>query len=112
MDSKSNIPQFTGAAYNSWAYKIQYGLVEKRLISAVCDFKGRAMVACPVPITPLAQGVLALLPAPDRTIARDENIYETTKRNSEIEKWLEMDLDAQAIRSYNHQSLWFHWKTI
>ena len=97
MENKSYIPKFTGASYNNWAVKILYGLVEKRLISVVCEFKTRPKVDCPVPITPLAQGVLALLPAAERTIARDENASEVTVRNAEIEKWMELDLDAQAF---------------
>ena len=94
---KTNIPQFNGAAYTTWALKIQFGLVEKRLISAVCDFKGRARVICPARIMPLAQGDLLLLSLEDRVIARDENGVDIIARETEIEKWLDMDLDAQAF---------------
>ena len=69
---KTHIPQFNGAAYTTWALKIQFGLVEKRLITAVCDFKGRASVVCPARIMPLDQGELLLLTLEERVIARDE----------------------------------------
>ena len=94
---KTNIPQFNGAAYSTWALKIQFGLVEKRLITVVCDFKGRARVICPARIMPLAQGALLLLPLADRAVARDENGLDISAREAEIEKWLDMDLDAQAF---------------
>ena len=75
---KSHIPQFNGAAYTTWALKIQFGLVEKRLISAICDFKGRARVICPARILPLAQGDLSLLTLEDRVISRTENAADIT----------------------------------
>lgn len=68
---ESNIFEFTGAEYASWAMKIQFGLLQERLISTVMDFKGKPRVICPAPITPLAQGVFANLPATDRGNARD-----------------------------------------
>ena len=55
MDNKSNIPQFTGAEYNSWASKIQYALIEKNLHSVVFDFRGTARKPCPAVIGSLTQ---------------------------------------------------------
>ena len=46
---------------------------------------------------PLAQGALLLLPLADRAIAREENGVDITAREAKIEKWLDMDLDAQAF---------------
>ena len=94
---KTHIPQFDGASYTTWALKIQFGLVEKRLITAVCDFKGRARVVCPARIMPLAQGDLLLLTLEERVVARDENTAEITARETEIQIWMDMDLDAQAF---------------
>ena len=83
---KTNIPQFNGATYTTWALKIQFGLVEKRLISAVCDFKGRARVICPARIMPLTQGDLLLFSLEDRVIARDDNGVDIIARETKIEK--------------------------
>ena len=94
---KTHIPQFNGAAYTTWALKIQFGLVEKRLITAVCDFKGRAIVVCPAHIMPLDQGELLLLTLEERVIARDEHTAEITARENAIQNWMDMDLDAQAF---------------
>ena len=94
---KTHIPQFDGASYTTWALKIQFGLVEKRLITAVCDFKGRARVVCPARIMPLAQGDLLLLTLEERVAARDENTAEIAARETEIQIWMDMDLDAQAF---------------
>ena len=46
---------------------------------------------------PLAQRDLLLLSLEDRVIARDENGVDIIARETEIEKWLDMDLDAQAF---------------
>ena len=97
MENKSNIFQFSVAACTSWALQIHYGLVGKRLITAVYDFKGKTMVACPARITPLAQRVLALMFVADRAIARDDNLVKITNRECEIEKWLDMDVGAKAF---------------
>ena len=69
--NQTNIPQFTGPSYTPWALEIQFGLAMERLITAVCDFKGRARTTCPDCINPLAQGALLLLPLADREIARN-----------------------------------------
>ena len=55
-ETKSTIPQFMRAAYQSWATKLQYGLVEKEVIEWVCEFKEMSRVHCPALITPLTQG--------------------------------------------------------
>ena len=106
---KTHIPQFNGAAYTTWALKIKFGLVEKRLISAVCDFKGRARVICPARVMSLAHGALLLLPLDDRAFSRTENAGEITTREDGIQKWLNMDLDTQAlIVKYNGASKQTH----
>ena len=94
---KTHIPQFHGAAYTTWALKIQFGLVEKRLITAVCDFKGRPRFIFPAHIMLLDQGELLLLTLEERVIARDEHAAEIITREDDIQKWMDMDLDAQAF---------------
>ena len=94
---KTHIPQFNGAAYTTWALKIQFGLFEKRLISAVCDFKGRTRVIYSARIMALTQEALLLSPLEDRANNRTENAVELTTREDEIQKWLDMDPDAQVF---------------
>ena len=96
-DTNKNIFQFTGAKYTSWALKVQFGLFQKRLIRTVMDFKGQPRIICPAPIPPMAQGVLAILPAGDRATARDAHTVNIEDRQIEIDKWIEKDLDAQAF---------------
>ena len=60
-------------------------------------FKGRARVVCPACIMPLALGDLLLLTLEERVAARDENTAEIAARETEIQIWMDMDLDAQAF---------------
>ena len=62
MSDKSNIPQFTGASYKSWAFKCEYGLVEKKLHCIVMEFDGLAREPRPTPAEPLKQAALDALP--------------------------------------------------
>ena len=96
--NQSNIPEFTGSSYTTWALKIQYGLSRERLISAVCDFKGRPRTTCLDRINPLAQGVLLLLPMEEREDARNAHNLDMVRNDESIQKWLDMDLDAQSFR--------------
>ena len=91
------IPQFTGAAYQSWAFKLQFGLVEKDLHTVVCDFKGRARKPCPAVIGRLTQGELLLLPAGVRTATEQDRDADIDVRDAEIESWMDKDLKAQAF---------------
>lgn len=91
------IPQFTGAAYNAWAFKVEYGLIEKKLSSAVFDVEGRARKPCPVVIAPLTQGELILIPLDDRMVAKDEKREEIKTREAEIEAWIDRDMEARAF---------------
>ena len=68
------IPLFNGAAYQEWAYKVHFGLVDKKLNTLVFDMPGRARNPCPGVITPITQGFLLLLPLKDRNDTRDENL--------------------------------------
>ena len=38
MSDKSQIPQFTGANYTGWAFKVKYGLADKKLHCVVMDW--------------------------------------------------------------------------
>ena len=93
-DKKNMIPQFTGAAYQSWAFKLQFGLVEKDLHTVVCDFKGRVRKPCPAVIERLTQGELQLLPAAVRTASSQDRLTDIDVRDAEIETWMERDLKA------------------
>ena len=90
---RSTIPQFTGAAYQSWAYKVQFGLIEKEVHSVVFDFRGRARTPCPAVIEPLSSQALRTL---DSDAIVQMQIEEKT-RESEIDAWMAMDLKAQAF---------------
>ena len=94
---RSLIPQFTGAAYQGWAYKVKFGLIDKKLQSVVFDFSGRARKPCPGAITPTSQGELLLLPFDDRNVARDANRTEISARELEINAWIDLDMEAQAF---------------
>ena len=83
MDRNLNM-QFTSAAYTAWAFKVEYGLIEKKLSSAVFDVEGRAGKPCPVDIAPLTQGELILLLCDDRNGAKDE-------------AWIDKDMEARAL---------------
>ena len=96
-DSKSMIPQFTGAAYQSWAFKLLFGLVEKELHTGVCDFKGRARKPCPAVIECLTQGEFQLLLAAVRTASTQDRLTDIDVRDAEIETWMDRDLKAQAF---------------
>ena len=95
--NQSKILEFTGSSYTTWALKIQFGLSRERLISAVCDFKGRPRTTCPDRINPLAQGALLLLALEDREDARNAHTIDMKERDEEIQKWLDMDLGAQSF---------------
>lgn len=95
--SNKNIFQFTGAEYKSWALKVQFGLFQKRLIRTVMDFKDLPRIVCPARIPPMAQGALALIPATDRSAARDAHTESISERDLEIEQWTMKDYDAQAF---------------
>lgn len=98
MTDRSTIPQFTGAAYQGWAYKVQYGLIEKELHSVVFAFRGRPRTPCPALITPLTQGELSDTYPPDaRVAALRDNEFEISQRNIDIDLWLDLDLKAQSF---------------
>ena len=96
-NNKSTIPQFTGAAYQSWAYKLQFGLVEKDLHTVVCDFKGRTRKPCPAVIMRLTQGELNLMIDTTRDASVLDRDVDIVVRDAEIELWMERDLKAQAF---------------
>ena len=90
---RSTIPQFTGAAYQSWAYKVQFGLIEKEVHSVVFNFRGRARTPCPVVIEPLSHQALLTLDED----AIDQQKAEVKTREDEIDAWMTMDLKAQSF---------------
>lgn len=96
-DTNKNIFQFSGAEYTSWALKVQFGLFQKRLIRTVMDFKGQRRIVCLAPIPPMAQGALSILPVGDKNAARDAHTANIDDRQTEIDTWIEKDLDAQAF---------------
>ena len=90
---RSTIPQFTGAAYQGWAYKVQFGLIEKEIHTVVFDFRGRARTPCPAVIEPLSRQANLIL---DEN-ARDQHIVDLKIRMDEIDAWMAMDLKAQSF---------------
>ena len=53
MSDKSQIPQFTGADYTRWAFKVKYGLADKKLHRVVMDWDSRLRRRRPDVILPL-----------------------------------------------------------
>ena len=96
-ENKYTIPQFTGAAYQSWAFRLQFGLVEKDLHTVVRDFKGWTRKPCPAVIERLTQGELLLLAATARNASQQDRDSDIIARNVEIEAWMDRDLKAQAF---------------
>lgn len=96
-ETKNTIPQFSGSAYQSWAFKLVYGLQEKKLVSFVCEFKGRPRKACPALITPLSDPELNAIVLADRGVAIRQKAIEIAACQLTIDEWMESDLDAQAF---------------
>ena len=96
-ETKNTIPQFSGSAYQSWAFKLVYGLQEKKLVSFVCEFKGRPRKACPALITPLSDPELNAIVLDDRDAAIKQRTIEIAACRLTIDEWMESDLDAQAF---------------
>ena len=98
MADRSTIPQFTGAAYQGWAYKVRYGLMEKDLHSCVFGFRGGARTPCPVLIPLLTQAELLALPSTDEGAnAVSANIAVSANSQRDVDAWLLMDMKAQAF---------------
>ena len=98
MGDNSNIPQFTRAAYQSWAFKVRFGLYEKKYHSIVMAWKGTARVPRPDVISPLTQAALGgLADAVARTAAMAARRIAIDTREQEIEAWDEVDGQAQAL---------------
>lgn len=98
MADRSTIPQFTGAAYQGWAYKVRYGLMEKDLHSCVFGFRGGARTPCPVLIPLLTQAELLALPSTDvGANAVSANIAVSANSQRDVDAWLLMDMKAQAF---------------
>lgn len=96
-EMRSTIPEFSGAAYQSWATKLQYGLVEKELIEWVCEFKEMPRVHCPALITPLTQGDIDALPENAKRAAIRENDANIQTAANAHKEWKKSDLKAQAF---------------
>ena len=96
MAERSEIHQFNGAAYQGWAYKVKYGLIDNDLHSVVFDFGNGARIPCPALITPLTQADLALIAVDDvdRRIG-DNDALVRGRRN--YDAWIKIDMKAQAF---------------
>ena len=90
---RSTIPQFSGAAYQSWVYKVQFGLIEKEVHSVVFNYRGRARTPCPAVIEPLPRQALLTLDED----AIDQYEIDVKIREDEIDAWMAMDLKAQSF---------------
>ena len=98
MADWSTIPLITSAAYQGWAYKVRYGLMEKDLHSCVFGFRGGARTPCPVLILLLTQEKFDALP---QTVVRADvvsaNIVVVANSQIDVDAWLFMDIKAQAF---------------
>ena len=93
-EERSTIPIFNGAAYNHWAYRVQYGLIDKELHECVFEFHG-PRIPCPALIPQLTQDELDALPA-TVVIADAIRVNVENVRASQALKtaWLKMDMKA------------------
>lgn len=96
-ETKTTIPQFTGAEYQSWSYRMIYGLHEKKLVDIVCDFKGRTRKPCPALIMHFSDAELNNIDVADRGQAVRERNAEIVASQNLIDAWFDKDLDAQAF---------------
>ena len=98
MVDKNNIPQFTGAAYQGWAFKVRFGLIEKELHRYVVDFKGRTRIPRPALIEPLTQAAIDSLhgDAAARRAAANTHQQNVDAINLLVDAWDAQDLKAQA----------------
>ena len=76
---------------------MKFGLLDKKLQSVVFDFPERARKPCLGVITPISEGALILIPLDNCTVARDANRAEITARESEIDAWIDLDMEVQAF---------------
>ena len=95
-EERSTIPIFNGAAYNHWAYRVQYGLIDKELHEVVFEFHG-PRIPCPAPIPLLTQAELDSLPV--TVVVADAirvNGLNVGAKETKIKAWLKIDMKAQA----------------
>ena len=89
MADKNNIPQFTGAAYQGWAFKARFSLIEKELHRYVVDFKGRTRIPRPAVIEPLTQAAVDSLPGDAVALRAAANTHQQNvdARNFLVDAW-------------------------
>ena len=96
MSEKINIPQFDGAAYQAWAFKVRFGLVEKEYHTVVMEMHGKAREPRPVVIEPRTQAALYdMVDDGVRIAAVHARGVLIGIREPEIESWDRKDLLAQ-----------------
>ena len=100
MADKNNIPQLTGAAYQGWAFKVRFGLIEKELHRYVVDFKGRTIIPRPAVIEPLTQATVNSLPndAAARRALAEAHQQSVNARNLLVDEWDAHDLLGSQVR--------------
>ena len=98
MTDRSQIPQFTGADYTGWAFKIKYGLADKKLHRLVMDWDSLPRKCRPNVILPLTPDNELQFSA--RGIDVDVEILVRQQQISqqllELEKWDEDNLAAMS----------------
>ena len=97
MGDKSNIPQFNGASYQAWAFKVRFGMAEKDCHTVAMEWNGMAREPLPaviVSLTPQEEGALDPLLFRD---ARATRAAEIVARDAAIADWRKRDLTAQTL---------------
>lgn len=97
MAERSEIHQFNGAAYQGWAYKVKYGLIDKDLHTVVFGFGNGARTPCPALITPLTQADLDLIAIDDVNRQMGDNDALVRESQRDYDAWIKMDMKAQAF---------------
>ena len=98
MSDSSQIPQFTGAVYTGWAFKVKYGLADKKLHCVVMDWDSMPRRCRPdviLPLTPdnelqfAARGI-------DVDVERLVREQQISQQLLQLEKWDEDNLTAMS----------------
>ena len=98
MSNRSQIPQFTGADYTGWAFKVKYGLADKKLHRVVMDWDSLLRRCRPdiiMPLTPenelqlVARGI-------DVGVEKTTREQQISQQLPQLEKWDEDNLAAMS----------------
>lgn len=87
---RSTVPQFTGSAYQGWAYNSNSALLKRSSTRwSLILGAGQEYPVVIEPLSPVSQAVLT-----QRQYFRDQREVDVELRNDEIDAWMTMDLEV------------------